>query len=288
MSVATILLVLLLLCVLLATGLYLIGRREPVFRIDAQAATYFVALKFKNRDSAAALSFAPHLSLRWIVDAGFTVIGAGEAYWDQFMILSGLQGNAMPIALSDDLDDAYVAELRLASPPKLVMGILRLFVLTGILRKPAAIESIDVDDINARHDVIPSAEQAARLLAQPGDFKPALVNFLKYFPVAHYPGGAGSSVSGRKAYGRYGLVALRTVYSTGGYLVFAGRIKSVLHPASRWPAAQSWDDIAVMQYPNASAMLSMEQVPAYRAALHHRDAGLAATVVVASTERVVD
>jgi len=40
-----------------------------------------------------------------------------------------------------------------------------------------------------------------------------------------------------------------------------------------------------MRYPSPAAILTMENVADYRAALHHRDAGLERTVVIASTEQ---
>ena len=40
-----------------------------------------------------------------------------------------------------------------------------------------------------------------------------------------------------------------------------------------------------MHYPNPAAILTMEHAPDYRDALHHRDAGLERTVVIASTDQ---
>jgi len=43
-----------------------------------------------------------------------------------------------------------------------------------------------------------------------------------------------------------------------------------------------WDQIAVMQYPDTAAFVDMIRDPDYRAALVHRDAGLADTVIMVS------
>jgi hypothetical protein len=57
----------------------------------------------------------------------------------------------------------------------------------------------------------------------------------------------------------------------------------VLREAKAGPTIGCWHDVAAMRYPNPPAILTMEHVPEYRAALHHRDAGLERTVVIAST-----
>jgi hypothetical protein len=75
---------------------------------------------------------------------------------------------------------------------------------------------------------------------------------------------------------------MRTVYRTGGHLLFYGRIRQVLREASRGPTTGAWSDVAAMHYPNPGAILSMEHARDYRAALRHRDAGLERTVVIAS------
>jgi hypothetical protein len=82
---------------------------------------------------------------------------------------------------------------------------------------------------------------------------------------------------------RYCLVAMRTVYSTGGHLLFAGRILSVLREPKAGPTIGRWDDLAAMRYPSPSAILSMEHAPDYHAALDDRDAGLERTLVIATT-----
>ena len=110
-----------------------------------------------------------------------------------------------------------------------------------------------------------------------------MVNFFRYRERAQYDPAEETAVSGRRAYSRYGAVALETVYRTGGRLVFFGRIEETLLEAKAGPMTGIWDDIGVMQYTEPKAILTMEQVPKYRHALKHRDAGLAQTVIIAST-----
>ncbi len=78
-------------------------------------------------------------------------------------------------------------------------------------------------------------------------------------------------------------MALETVYRTCWRLVLFGRVEETLFEAKAGPMAGAWDDIGVMQYTEPKAILTMEQVSKYRDALKDRDAGLDATVIIAST-----
>jgi len=186
---------------------------------------------------------------------------------------------ATPLA-GETFEDAYVARLKLFTPPKIALGLIRTLIALGVLSRPSTENvALDAQSIGFRPDVMPSAKAIETLLSRPADYAPAMVNFLKYYETAQYePGG-----SGRAAYRRYGTVAMRTVFRTGGHLLFYGRVIEVVRAASDGPTVGAWDDVAAMRYPNPPAILSMEHVPAYRAALHHRDAGLERTVVIAST-----
>lgn len=86
---------------------------------------------------------------------------------------------------------------------------------------------------------------------------------------------AGSGLSGADAYGLYGLVALEQVTRRGGRLTLYNDVDQVLIGTD-----QPWDQIAIMEYPTTDAFLDMIVDPDYTAALPHRDAGLAQTVVM--------
>lgn len=62
------------------------------------------------------------------------------------------------------------------------------------------------------------------------------------------------------------------------------RIGDVLRAADSAKAGGKWDEIAAMLYTSPAAILSMDQVPTYHAALAHREAGLARTIVIAAEE----
>lgn len=258
---------------------WLTGAREPVFAISRGAPVWFVAWKGSN-----APRFAEGVRVNWSSRADFALIGAAEAYWTRFYILSGGTPDAMPIDLSE-ADDAYVARLKLFTPPRFALGMLRVLTALGVLSKPKGEITHDAQALGFRSDVMPSASAIAQLLAKPADYSPCMVNFLGYYGAAKYKEQRADPGTGAAAYRRYGMVAMRTVYRTGGTLLFYGAVEKVLREAMAGPSTGAWHDIAAMRYPNPPAILSMEHAPDYRAALHHRDAGLDRTVVIASTQQ---
>lgn len=262
----------------LIAALWAVGSREPVYAIArGDEPHWFIAI----RGSAGEL--APGVTERWRSSADFAVIGAGpdDAYWHTFIIASGGTADALPLAL-DGAEDAYVARIKLRKPPPLIFGVLRTLIALGILTRPTGPIVQDAQALSFRADVMPSAASITRLLAQSPTYAPAMVNFLAYYKDAQYRA-TQTGVSGRAAYLRYGMVAMRTVYRTGGHLLFTGRILSVLCEAKAGPSVGRWDDVAAMRYPNPPAILSMEHAPDYHAALDDRDAGLERTLVIATT-----
>ena len=256
----------------LVLALQSVGAAEPVYRIKSDGAVWFVALR--GVDGA---KLAPGVRTLWSSRADFALIGASDAYWSQFMIVTG--PGTTPLT-DEAFEDAYVARLRVFTPPKIALGIVRTLIALGVLSRPST-ENVatDAQSLGFRPDVMPSASAIARLLEQPASYSPAMVNLLKYYETAKYARGG----SGRAAYARYGQVAMRTVFRTGGHLLFYGAVVEVVRAAKAGPTVGAWDDVAAMRYPNPPAILSMEHVPEYRAALQHRDAGLERTVVIAST-----
>jgi uncharacterized protein (DUF1330 family) len=248
---------------------WIVGAREPVFAISRRAPAWFVALK---RDRARVLDLAPGVTAAWRSRADFTFIGEGAPYWTEFMILSGGATDKAPLALGHEAADAFIARVRLVRPPPLALGVLRLLVITGMLSRPRGAVLADAQAPGREAAFMPSAEAIVGLTTRPATYAPAMVNFLQY-----------KGADGARAYARYGRVAMRTVYRTGGQLLFYGCIVEIVRAAEGGPCAGAWDDVAAMRYNRPEAILSMEHAPDYRAALHHRDEGLARTVVIAST-----
>jgi uncharacterized protein (DUF1330 family) len=257
-------------------ALWLFGASEKAYAISEGEPQWFIAV----RGEAGAL--APGVTQRWASRTDFTFIGSDDAYWDHFIVASGGDPTTPPIALNA-AEDAFVARVQLRCPPRLLLGVLKALIAIGILSKPQGPIVADAQNLAFRADIMPGARAISRLLAQPASYGPAMVNFLGYYKHANYSDGRNDPGSGRAAYMRYGLVAMRTVYRTGGRLLFAGRILSILREAKAGPTVGRWDDVAAMQYPAPQAILSMEHAPDYHAALDDRDAGLERTVVIATT-----
>jgi hypothetical protein len=255
--------------------IWLIGAREPVYAIRSGSPTWFVALRTEAPPEGC---LASGVKMLWRAQSDFTLIGAEDAYWTHFMIVAG--ETATPLSGDAVCEDAYVARVRLFAPPRLALGVLRMLTRLGLLSRPAGEIAQDASALGFRGDLMPSAAAIATLLGRPPTYAPAMVNFLDY----HDSAADGSGESGWAAYRRYGRAALRAVYRTGGALLFYGAVTEIERAAKAGPTLGSWDEVAAMRYPNPSAILSMEQLPFYRAALAHRDAGLARTVVIATHE----
>ncbi len=248
---------------ILVGGIWLIGAREPVVREKGQV--WFVALRGGG-------ALAPHARVLWSSTADQVFIGDGDdPYWTRFVIAAG--ECQTPLA-DESHDDAYVARVRLFAPPRIALGLIRVLCVTGLLSRPPTDNvATDVQSIGFNPDHMPSAGAISALLARSATYAPAMVNFLRYT----------RDGAGRADYRKYGIVAMRTVFRTGGALLFYGAVTEIVRHAKAWPAGSLWHDVAAMRYPTPPAILSMEHVPAYRAALVHRDAGLERTVVIATT-----
>jgi len=260
------------------------GRGEIVYAVSDAFPQWFVAVRFREGEARRSVALPIGITLKWGASANFTFVGTGECHFDRFLLLSGSpRDSRLPIFLDPHVEDAYVARVRLTRPPVMMLGALRLLNDIGLRRMPEGEVETDPSRMGARPDAMPTGESIAKLLSCPRDYQPAMVNFLRYRPRAVHDADGRPEESGRRAYSRYGLVALETVYRTGGRLVFFGRVEETLVEAKAGPMAGAWDDIGVMQYTEPKAILTMEQVSKYRDALKDRDAGLDATVIIAST-----
>jgi uncharacterized protein (DUF1330 family) len=132
----------------------------------------------------------------------------------------------------------------------------------------------------------PDRGQLRALLATDGTGPLQFVNLLAYHHRAAYPADhelAASGLSGADAYALYGLVALEQVTRRGGRLTLYTDVALTLIGPD-----QSWDQVAVMEYPDTNAFLDMIVDPDYVAALVHRGAGLAETVVMVTRSPLGD
>lgn len=145
-------------------------------------------------------------------------------------------------------------------------------------RSAAEIEAIVRELADERANPLePSAAQLRELLSIDPAGPLQFLNLLAYHDVARYPADhplAATGSTGAAAYARYGEVAVRHVTARGGTLVLFNHVVAQVIGA---PVV--WHQIAIMQYPHVDAFIDMVRDPDYRAALVHRDAGLARTQV---------
>jgi uncharacterized protein (DUF1330 family) len=84
---------------------------------------------------------------------------------------------------------------------------------------------------------------------------------------------------GRREYGRYGDAVRAMVEGQGGRIVYLGRCEQVLVGGD----AETWDAVALVEYPSRQAFIEMVSRPDYRRAHEHREAGLERTLLVVTT-----
>ncbi len=129
----------------------------------------------------------------------------------------------------------------------------------------------------------PSAEQlqaVTELAAGDADGPIVMLNLNRYRERAAYtdvpPGGESPDVSGREAYGRYGLVAVQTLLRLGGQVLWhAQATLTVIGDGS-----DEWDEVIAVQYPNTQAFVDLATDQTLGVALAHREAGLERASIV--------
>lgn len=264
---------------LAVAALWVLGAREPVYRLHAAEGLCLVALRL--RDPSRSPQLAAGARLRWSLAADFGFIASGlDAWWQRILLVSApmASATALPVLLDDNVLDAQVLKLSPVSLPRLALGLLRARFLLGITRLPAGELITDPALLGGDPALLPTREAVATLLERPAEQTPEFVNFLRYRPLAT----GSADETGAAAYNRYGRVALKTVYGIGGRLALFAHVDAVLRAAEGGPTQGAWDDIAVMHYPAARGVLMLERFAEYRAALAPRDAGLLATVVISA------
>jgi uncharacterized protein (DUF1330 family) len=123
--------------------------------------------------------------------------------------------------------------------------------------------------------VMPSREAIAELKSHPDPASTVtMINWLQFRDQA--------------AYYRYGKVALVTTHSIGAKLIYACRYRQVLIGNGGDPGLGRWHEFALMQYPGRAGFVRMTALRRYRAALHHREAGLTGQGQALTVSRPLD
>lgn len=127
----------------------------------------------------------------------------------------------------------------------------------------------------------PTADQVRALRDTGRDGPVVMLNLLKFRGVADYPADAGEAAcTGREAYARYQHAFTVTVGAISQAEVLCeGPVEQVFIGMAGTPETD-WDAALIVRYPSRQHFLAMMAAPAYRAALVHRYAGLARTVLL--------
>lgn len=119
----------------------------------------------------------------------------------------------------------------------------------------------------------PTSEQLRAFRDHERDGPIQMINLLKFRERAEYDTEIeeDTDVSGREAYLRYGAAVGEIVRGLGGRVLWAGTPEVVFIGND----GDQWDEVAIVEYPNRKAFLTMIGMAEYQAAHVHREAGLA-------------
>ncbi len=116
-------------------------------------------------------------------------------------------------------------------------------------------------------------EQLQRMLAAPTEGPFYMVNLLRYRELAEYPDGRETDLTGREADALYAPIEFLT--AIGARVVFVASVGG-----STLGEPETWDDVAIVEYPCPLALLAMSAHPEFQARAVHKEAGLEASIVM--------
>jgi uncharacterized protein (DUF1330 family) len=133
--------------------------------------------------------------------------------------------------------------------------------------------------MNVENSVFPTSDQIVAMFQSPEDGAFVMLNLLKFKPKATYE--SGEDISGREAYGRYGVAVQKLVEKLGGRILYSGNIARLMVGE----AEELWDAVALVEYPSRAQFAAMVGSPEYHAIEHHRLAGLAGQLNIETKPR---
>lgn len=126
--------------------------------------------------------------------------------------------------------------------------------------------------------VDPERDQFEAFKALPRDVPVMMLNLVRYLEKARYEDGR--DVSGAEAYAAYGRESAPVFERVGGEIIWRGKPEVMLIG----PPGKQWDLIFVARYPTAGAFLEMVTDPVYREAVKHRQAAVADSRLIRTTD----
>jgi uncharacterized protein (DUF1330 family) len=117
-------------------------------------------------------------------------------------------------------------------------------------------------------DIHPSSKGLKSLADNPSSGPVVMLNLLKF-----------KRGGGSKAYARYSDAFQEVLLRNGGRFLYLGRAAEML------VGDDTWDAVALVEYPSRKVFLEIVSSPEYEALSHHRDEGLEKTVLYATDPR---
>jgi uncharacterized protein (DUF1330 family) len=104
----------------------------------------------------------------------------------------------------------------------------------------------------------------------------AMLNLLKFKDQAEYEDDRPCDLTGEQAYKLYATAFREIMEPRGVRILYAGATRGVLIGGGD----DLWDEVAIIQYPDAQVMLDMLRDETYQAAQQHRAAGLEGQLLI--------
>ena len=113
-------------------------------------------------------------------------------------------------------------------------------------------------------------EQMKMFMEFPDDKPIKMVNLLKFKNKAEYKDKRETALTGEEAYNIYSEEVGNHLAKVGGKIIFLGKVKGLL----LGEVEELWDQVAIAEYPNKTAMITMFTNEDYLVSEKHRSAGL--------------
>lgn len=113
-------------------------------------------------------------------------------------------------------------------------------------------------------------EQMKMFMEFPDDKPIKMVNLLKFKNKAEYNDKRETALTGEEAYNIYSKEVVNHLAKVGGKIIFLGKVKGLL----LGEVEELWDQVAIAEYPNKTAMITMFTSEDYLVSEKHRSAGL--------------
>lgn len=116
-------------------------------------------------------------------------------------------------------------------------------------------------------------EQAQKMMMNPTEGPFYMVNLIRFREQAMYPDGRESDLTGREANDLYS--APEFISQIGARIVFVGEVSGTTDGA-----ADTWEQVAIVEYPCPLALFAMSAHPDFQATSIHKEAGVEASLVI--------